>query len=118
MASATAIQIESKRVVTSAIEGLTVSRVRRGLDIMRKLWRERSTERPFFICRNVIDNYSMQQFAFKFVMGHHYKRHSKSKTANGQHGHVNVDADADLDEDVGDIKKPPPKRKRTCTRGV
>ncbi len=70
----------SKRVVTSAIDGMSVSKVRRGLDSMRKLWRERSDARPFFISQPVVDNMTMQTFALRFVMGHHYKRHIKSTT--------------------------------------
>jgi hypothetical protein len=88
----------SKRVVTSAIEGMTVSRVRRGLDAMRKQWRERSDERPFFICHTAVEHMSMQHFAFKFVMGHHYKRHSKSKHVRD--ADADADAYADLDADI------------------
>ena len=69
----------SKRVVTSAIPDMTVGEVRRGLDMIRRRWRERTPEQPFFISDMLCNNYTMEQFAFLFVMGHHYKRHNKEE---------------------------------------
>lgn len=65
------------RVVTSAINGMSVSEVRKCLDIMRKQWRDKSSTSPFFICDKFSNGTSMDDFAFKFVMGHHFKRHNK-----------------------------------------
>jgi hypothetical protein len=67
----------SKRVVTSAIPNMTVGEVRRGLDMIRRRWRERTPEQPFYISDMLCHGYTMEEFAFRFVMGHHYKRHNK-----------------------------------------
>jgi hypothetical protein len=68
-----------KRVVTSAIDGMSVAEVRRGLDYMRKRWREHSLEEPFYLSEVLFNGMQIQQFAFMFVMGHHHKRHNKSR---------------------------------------
>lgn len=65
------------RLVTSAINGMSVSEVRKCLDTMRKQWRDKSNTSPFFICDKFSNGTSMDDFAFKFVMGHHFKRHNK-----------------------------------------
>jgi hypothetical protein len=67
----------TKRIVTSAIEGMSVSEVRKCLDLMRKQWREKDETTPFYICETFNDNITMDKFAFQFVMGHHFKRHNK-----------------------------------------
>lgn len=103
----------SKRVVTSAIEGMTVSRVRRGLDATRKQWRERTNERPFFICHIAVEHMSMQHFAFKFVMGHHYKRHSKSKHVRDDGDDVEGEQDHQEEEEaVVEPRARPSKRSK------
>jgi hypothetical protein len=68
-----------KRVVTSAIQGMSVAEVRRGLDVMRRMWRERTPAEPFFLCDPLFNDMQVQEFTFRFVMGHHYKRHNKSR---------------------------------------
>lgn len=71
----------SKRVVTSAIPDMSVGEVRRNLDVVRKRWNEASTHRPFYLTDTLSDTNSMtlQQFALKFVIGHHFKRHNQKK---------------------------------------
>ena len=66
-----------KRSVCSAIHGMSVAEVRRGLDSMRKKWKSRETT-PFYICDTIFNDMTMQEFGYKFVMGHHHKRHNKS----------------------------------------
>ncbi len=87
----------SKRVVTSAIDGMSVGEVRRGLDYMRKRWRDQSREEPFFIDEEMPNGMRMQDFALHFVMGHHYKRHNKQRrpTRSGR----KQDDDDDYPED-------------------
>ena len=70
-----------KRVVTSAIPGMTVTEVRRDLDALRKYWsfceaHHHDLDDAF---RLSTEKYDIQTFCFKFVMGHHMKRHNKSK---------------------------------------
>lgn len=71
----------SKRVVTSAIPDMTVGEVRRNLDIVRKRWNDASLDRPFYLTDTLSDSSDMtlQQFALKFVIGHHFKRHNQKK---------------------------------------
>lgn len=69
----------SKRVVTSAISGMSVGEVRKGLDYMRKRWKDQNRDEPFFIDEEMPNGMVMQDFALQFVMGHHYKRHNKQR---------------------------------------
>ena len=111
------MSVEGKRVVTSAIDGMSVSKVRRGLDTMRKLWRERSDARPFFISQPVVDHMPMQAFALRFVMGHHYKRHIKSSTtpraARGEEGEEEEEQDDQVEEEEEEELPKPRKRAKS-----
>ena len=70
----------SKRVVTSAIPDMSVAEVRRGLDFVRTKWRlQENTEEIFHLNTPLFNDMSIQEFCFKFTLGHHYKRHAKSK---------------------------------------
>ena len=70
----------SKRVVTSAIPDMTVAEVRRGLDFVRTQWREQQESgSPFHLSERLFNGMTVQEFCFKFTLGHHYKRHAKSK---------------------------------------
>lgn len=72
----------SKRVVTSAIPDMSVGEVRRNLDIVRKRWNDASDTRPFFLTDTLSDggnSMTLEQFALKFVIGHHFKRHNQKK---------------------------------------
>lgn len=102
---------EGKRVVTSAIDGMSVSKVRRGLDTMRKLWRERSDARPFFISQPVVDHMPMQAFALRFVMGHHYKRHIKSSTTPRARGEEEEEQDDQVEEEEEEEEIPKPRKR-------
>lgn len=67
--------IKPKRVVTSAIEGMSVKDVRRCLNAVRSQWMNANTE-PFFITNPVSsDAVSIQMFSLMFVTGQHKKRH-------------------------------------------
>ena len=71
-----------KRNVTSAVEGLSVADVRRCLDKVRKGWAESESSGHFSLTMVINEEIPMtiQDFCFKFVLGHHQKRHAKSKT--------------------------------------
>lgn len=70
---------DPKRVVTSAIEGMTVREVRKCLSIVRSQWAGAKTT-PFYITTPLAtDLTSIQDFSMMFVIGQHRKRHhSKS----------------------------------------
>jgi len=68
---------DSKRVVTSAIHGMSVKDVRRCLSMVRSQWSNANNE-PFFITNTLQrDSVSVQAFSFMFVKGQHEKRHRK-----------------------------------------
>ena len=70
-----------KRVVTSAINGMSVGEVRRHLDYMRCHWMNANSD-PFFITDMILQHEGttipIQNFALLFVKGQHQKRHHKS----------------------------------------
>lgn len=68
----------SKRQVTSAISDLTVSEVRKGLDVIRKLYHHHPD--TFFLTTIAYGHRSIHQFCYEFVLGNHIKRHIKSST--------------------------------------
>ena len=77
--------IMSKRVVTSAIPDMTVAEVRRGLDFVRTKWREQQEGvNNFHLSEQLFNGMTVQEFCFKFTLGHHYKRHAKSKRGGGE----------------------------------
>jgi len=67
-----------ERVMTSAINNMSVADVRKSLAMMRKNWARHSCVQPFFPSKILTNDLMVSEFAFKFVMGHHHKRHSKS----------------------------------------
>lgn len=72
-----------KRVMTSAIEGMSVADVRKCLADVRRQWAEHSPDRPFRGCNQVrcvpdsTASMNVEELAFAFITGHHNKRHSK-----------------------------------------
>jgi len=81
------------RKVTSAIEGMSVAEVRRGLDAVRTKW----TAQPprFYFTDKILRDMTVQRFCVEFTLGHHTKRHAKSKRALGQE---NADETAETTE--------------------
>ena len=71
--------LESDRTMTSAITDMTVAEVRKALSYMRKEWAKHSCVMPFFPCQSLpnLTDLSVSEFSFRFVMGHHHKRHQK-----------------------------------------
>lgn len=67
------------RRVTSAIDGMSVAEVRRALDIVRKSWN--NEEAPFHFTDTLFNGMTHQQFCMELTLGHHTKRHAKSKHA-------------------------------------
>lgn len=68
---------DEDRSMTSAIDSMTVADVRKSLAFMRKEWLRHSCVNPFFPSKKLSENLTISEFAFKFVMGHHAKRHAK-----------------------------------------
>ena len=78
MATKRSSSARNKRLVTSAIPGLSVAQVRKMLELIRKRWQSSSETESFFISEQLPNNMTIQEFAFKFVLGHHLKRFNKS----------------------------------------
>jgi hypothetical protein len=70
------------RQMTSAINNMSVADVRKALSNMRKEWTKHSVVHPFFPSYHVTEELTISEFAFKFVMGHHAKRHAKFFLSN------------------------------------
>lgn len=77
-------EVEERRIITSAIEGMSVAEVRRALATMRKSWEETCSDekngRPFYMaCDVLVRGKTVQEFSYMFVQGHHAKRISKNR---------------------------------------
>lgn len=78
------MQNESKKnehtTTSSAIHDMSVAEVRKSLSFMRREWAKHSRVMPFFPSQTLPSGGIMvSDFAFRFVMGHHHKRHSRSQ---------------------------------------
>jgi hypothetical protein len=74
-----AAMTDADHAITSAITNMSVAEVRKSLAFMRKEWAKHSCVLPFFPCQHLPNtNMPVSEFAFRFVMGHHHKRHQKS----------------------------------------
>ena len=71
---------ESDRKMTSAISDMSVADVRKSLSNMRKEWTKHSAVNPFFPTKLIRPDMTISEFAFKFIMGHHAKRHAKNES--------------------------------------
>ncbi len=68
-----------ERTMTSAITDMSVAEVRKALSHMRRQWSQHSCVHPFFPCACLPGaDMTVSEFAFRFVMGHHHKRHQKT----------------------------------------
>lgn len=63
----------------STIDDMTVAEVRKSLALLRKEWSNHSAMHPICPSAPLINDMSMSEFCFRFVMGHHHKRHQKSR---------------------------------------
>ena len=70
---------DDERNITSAIGEMSVAEVRKALAQMRKYWNSHSAVQPFCPAQILIPNMTISEFSFKFVMGHHAKRHNGEK---------------------------------------
>ena len=61
---------------------MSVAEVRRGLDAVRTRWNQRPAR--FYFTEKIFNGMTVQQFCTEFTLGHHNKRHAKSKTGGGK----------------------------------
>jgi hypothetical protein len=62
-------------------EVLTVARVRRNLNEIRKSWRASQPDAPFYSRQKLLGGISAAGFAFRFVLSHHKHRAPPPKGA-------------------------------------
>ena len=74
--------MDDDKKMTSAINDMSVADVRKALAHMRKEWSKHSCVKPFFPSYILAQELTVSEFAFKFVMGHHAKRHAKLDMTN------------------------------------
>jgi hypothetical protein len=73
---------KKKRVMTSAIEGMSVADVRKCLADIRKQWQDHSVQNPIRGCHEIAcipknrTPVMIEEFSFQFISGHHNKRHN------------------------------------------
>ncbi len=74
---------DEKRVITSAIESMTVAEVRKSLAYMRKKWEQNINDvkaPPFYPSDDIgVKDMNVEEFALLFAIGHHRKRCQKQK---------------------------------------
>lgn len=73
------MKTDDEKRMTSAIDNMTVADVRKALSLLRKEWSNHTCVQPFFPSQKLTEHLSISEFAFKFVMGHHAKRHAKNE---------------------------------------
>ena len=74
---------------TSTIQNMSVAEVRKALAFMRREWTKHSCVIPFFPSNMLPDtDLAISEFAFRFVMGHHHKRHQKTQITKSELDHM------------------------------
>ena len=76
----------NRRIMTSAIDNMSVAEVRKFLGECRKKHSVQTPDRPMYITDVLSNGMQLQDFALKFQQGHHQKRHNKSRK-HGPHFH-------------------------------
>ena len=75
--------VADKRVTTSAVSDITVAEVRKSLALIRKRWDSVHTDPkspPMYPSDDIgVRDMSIEDFALRFVVGHHSRRSAKSK---------------------------------------
>lgn len=90
-----------RRIITSAIQGLSVSEVRKALCEVRNRELQSSEKHPLYITDVLSNNMSIDEFCLKFVCGHHNKRH-KPEDENNENNENNQNIETNDDKDDND----------------
>ena len=65
------------RKMTSAVPGMTVTQVRRNMEILRNYWF--TNPEKYSICEPMPNGLTIQQFCLMFVRGQHQKRYARNQ---------------------------------------
>lgn len=68
---------ECNLINEKTVNHLNVSEVRKTLSLLRKEWENHTPVTPIMIAKPIVSKMCMSEFCFRFVMGHHEKRHKK-----------------------------------------
>ena len=60
---------------------MNVAEVRKCLMHIRRAWDEHSITKPICLSTRMHNDMLFSEFSFHFIMGHHNKRHEKSRAA-------------------------------------
>lgn len=61
---------------------MNVAEVRKCLTMVRRMWEEHTPDSPICLSDQMPNGMLVSEFCFYFVMGHHAKRHNKSRKSN------------------------------------
>lgn len=74
--------LSKRRIMTSAISMMTVADVRKALSEVRTHWGNNKHNTPINTSEKLFNGMHLSEFCYLFVMGHHTKRHLKSRQRN------------------------------------
>lgn len=63
-----------RRVMTSAIQNMSVAEVRKCLNEVRKKHKNQTHQQPLYLTDSLSNGMSLQEFSFRFQQGHYLKR--------------------------------------------
>lgn len=98
---------KTDKLLTSAIQSMTVAEVRKYLAETRKRWNAQTNKTPVYLTDILSDGdinhiMTIQDFALKFQQGHHQKRHNKGRKSVQSHDGNNDDGYYDEDNEEED----------------
>lgn len=71
----------SGKIMTSAIESMSVAEVRKALSELRERWKSNSPKKIFYLTDRLQNGMTIEEFAHRQQLGQHRKRHAKCKSA-------------------------------------
>ena len=95
-----------RRIMTSAIDNMPISEVRKYLGESRKKLNLQSAECPFFATDQLSNRMMIQDFALKFQLGLHNKRHNKGKKSGDNEEDLNSTDDELFSDDYDEEDSP------------
>ena len=72
----------SGKIMTSAIESMTVADVRKALGELRERWKNHSPTKIFYLTDRLQNGMTIEEFSHRQQLGQHRKRHAKCKSAS------------------------------------
>jgi len=70
--------MHNENLMHTTVDRMTVADIRKALSKLRRDWSDHSQIHPIYTSTTLTHDMSMSEFCFRFVMGHHAKRHQKT----------------------------------------